>query len=123
MKKLNKFTASALSLFSLGQILLMGTSLPLTSAVLIFSGAQKANAETFYSYFSRGHKKFMDEDYEGAILEFNKAINLKPKNKDIYYNRGMAKGLAGDMSGACSDFQIASSFGNKGAKELVERDC
>jgi len=44
------------------------------------------------------------KDYTGAIIDFNSAIGLDPKNSDIYNNRGIAKKKLNDLKGAIDDY-------------------
>ena len=53
---------------------------------------------------------------EGAIADFNKAININPKNLDSYFYRGYAKLMISDLKGACEDWLFLKSSGNLDAK-------
>jgi Flp pilus assembly protein TadD len=46
-------------------------------------------------------------NYEGAIDDFTKAIELNPTNADIYMDRGRAKRAIGDLKGCADDFEEA----------------
>ena len=50
-------------------------------------------------YFNSGIRKANSGDYEGAIKDYNKAIEIKPNDADAYYNRGVAKWDLGDDRG------------------------
>ncbi len=52
---------------------------------------QKTGEEHFYS----GVEKANSGDYQGAIEDYNKAIELNPKYAEAFYNRGFAKGELG----------------------------
>ena len=41
---------------------------------------------------------------DGAISDYNQALELNPKLADAYFNRGFARQLQGDFEGALSDF-------------------
>ena len=42
-------------------------------------------------------------DREGAIADFDRAIELNPNHAGAYYNRGSAKSDLGDQAGAEAD--------------------
>ncbi|WP_217578139.1 tetratricopeptide repeat protein [Mesorhizobium sp. GbtcB19] len=44
---------------------------------------------------------------DGALLDFDKAIGLDPKNADAYLGRSRAKALSGDQTGAAADCRRA----------------
>ncbi len=46
-------------------------------------------------YIEKGNAKRDLSDYKGAIKEYDKAIELNPKQNSAYYNRGIAKRNAG----------------------------
>ena len=47
-------------------------------------------------YNNRGYAKAKLKDHYGAIADFNKAIEIEPRDKDAYVNRAIAKQLIGD---------------------------
>ena len=62
-------------------------------------------------------------DKQGAITDFNQAININPKLAEPYYNRGNARLALGDKQGAISDLQQAANLfqqqGNLGAYQMT----
>ena len=50
------------------------------------------------SLLSSGEAKLKAKDYTGAITDFTQALELNPKNAEVYLNRGLAKRSAGDFS-------------------------
>ena len=49
---------------------------------------EKANAYTFEYFYELGEKKIKLKDYRGAVAAYTSAIELEPKNDEIYYSRG-----------------------------------
>ena len=47
--------------------------------------------EAAEKYFKLGVEKYDKKDYQGAIADYDKAIELNPKYADAYYKRGNAK--------------------------------
>src|SRR5215510_8125917 len=58
-------------------------------------------------YFNRGVAKKAKGDFEGAIADYNLAIELDPKYSAAYFHRGIAKQAKGDLKGAIGDINGA----------------
>ncbi|MEK6809775.1 MAG: tetratricopeptide repeat protein [Nanoarchaeota archaeon] len=56
---------------------------------------------------SRGSTKKNLEDFQGAISDYNKALQIDPNYAIAYNNRGVAKMHLGDFKGAISDYNKA----------------
>jgi len=68
---------------------------------------KKSNYDTAKEYFYRGYEKDDKGDYNGAISDYTKAIEIYPNNASAYYNRGSAKADLKDFKGAISDYTKA----------------
>lgn len=55
------------------------------------------------SYLAKGNEKYDREDYQGAIANYNKAIELVPYLASAYYNRSLIKSTLQDRQGAILD--------------------
>ena len=66
--------AAALSVLSLGSPLITGCTNPLAT-----------------QYFNQGVEKYEAGNYQGAIADWSKAIEINPQDAYAYYNRGNAK--------------------------------
>ena len=60
-------------------------------------------------------------DLDGAIADYNRAIELNPKYASAYYNRGNAKEAKGDLDGAIADFKRATEVDRKTSPSLKSR--
>jgi tetratricopeptide (TPR) repeat protein len=72
-------------------------------------------------YNNRGNTKIDLKDYTGAILDYNKAIELDPDNANAYYNRGCTKSSLEDFRGAMLDYNKAIKLDPDNAKAYYNR--
>ena len=68
-------------------------------------------------FSTRGVEKFNENDYEGAILDFDRAISIDAENPNYFNLRGHAKYSKGDMRGARSDFNKSKKLKTKSKKQ------
>ena len=129
MKKRTAFLGAILSLMPLGQPLFFKTGIFLMTGLMI-SVPEKAYAKSAYFYYNRGISKYESEDYNGAIADYTKAIEKKPKFDNAYFNRGVAKDALGDYYGAISDYtksielkpQMADAYYSRGNSKSNLKD-
>src|SRR5665213_1143019 len=83
---------------------------PLKNIVLLFlfSGYMTAYGQTAEKYDSIGSVKFKNQDYKGAIEQFDKAIDLKPDYAEAYFGRGDARLMLENYPAAIKDFDQAA---------------
>ena len=98
--------AAALSLLPLGQPLLLGSTTTLATAAVVLS-TQAAHAQSAEDFLDAGVEKGKSGDLQGAIADFNKAIEIDPQFAIAYYNRGVAKSNLKDYQGAIADYTKA----------------
>ncbi len=60
-----------------------------------------------YSYTERGHVRFRQQNYRGALADFDRALTLDPHDADDWLSRGLAKQKLNDLPGAVNDFTQA----------------
>ena len=60
-----------------------------------------------YNYQTHGKNKYEADEYQTAIADFDKAIQLNPWNIHTYYKRGIAKAALGKHKAAIADFDKA----------------
>ncbi|MBI5056235.1 MAG: tetratricopeptide repeat protein [Nitrospirae bacterium] len=65
---------------------------------------------------SRGNRENRDGNYESAIKIYDMALEINPRNADIYYNRGVAWFKMGKLDNAIVDYTKALEIN----KELIE---
>ena len=99
----------------------MNTTLPtkLLAFVLSLMLPAVAAAQTSAAaddYNSRGLAKEAKGDHDGAIADYNRAIELDPKQPRAYMNRGFAKQAKDDVDGAIADYNRALELAAKLAK-------
>ena len=59
------------------------------------------------AYTQRGNLEQMKGDLDGALADFNKAIEIKPDFTEVYCVRGYIKQCEGDLDGAFADYNKA----------------
>ncbi len=82
-----------------------------TNALAEFSRAIEFNPQYRDAYFLRGVTKYCLKDYDGAILDFTKVVELGPTNKvengSAFVARGLCKFALKDYNGAMADYDEA----------------
>ncbi|MCF8368773.1 MAG: tetratricopeptide repeat protein [Bacteroidales bacterium] len=67
----------------------------------------RSDVDVSIGYFFRGNIRDIARDYDGAISDFSKAIELNPDYTMAYNNRGIIKGTKGNFKEAWNDFNKA----------------
>jgi tetratricopeptide (TPR) repeat protein/S1-C subfamily serine protease len=62
---------------------------------------------SFYAYGNRGLAKYGAGDKSGAIVDYNRVIDINPTDSLAYYNRGVAKAELGNEQGAIADYTLS----------------
>ena len=86
------------------------------------SYAKDIDSSDVVEIFNQGLDYFEKGDYENAIKDFNRALEINPKFAEAYNNRGNAYALMGDFERAIADFnraleinpKLAGAYFNKG---------
>jgi lipoprotein NlpI len=92
--------------------LLKAMFVTLSLSVVLSAGIAQTSA---VDYFNRGVAEKANGDFEGAIADYNRAIELDPKYAAAYSNRGNAKQAKGDLDGAIADCNRAIELDPKDA--------
>lgn len=61
------------------------------------------------------------DNYQQAILDFNRTIELNPEYAEAYYYRGNAYNRIGEYQQAIKDFKVAARLGNKKAQDFLRK--
>lgn len=77
--------------------------------------------KTTHAWNDRGNAKSNSGDIQGAIMDFDKAIQLNPENAITYNNRGNANGKSGKFSKAIDDFNKAIELNSEYADAFSNR--
>jgi len=58
----------------------------------------------------KGYEKYLNDDFQGAILDFTKALSFDKKNAEAYYLRGVCKSSIGEKKDAMADLNKATKI-------------
>ncbi len=83
--------------------------------------APRANDTEAYNYAYQGNTLKLQGDLAGAIVKYNKALELDPTWVEIYLNRGVTRYDQSDFLGAISDYNIAIALQPTFAKAYNNR--
>ena len=128
-------TAAVLLVLKVNQGLVVGSTAVVVGAGMMISlrdkKALRIQARNYEYFFNRAQDKFELANYEEAILDYNKALELSPAEICLVYSmRGNAKRNLGDFDGAISDQNKALDFDplyadgyfNRGIAKFKKRD-
>jgi tetratricopeptide (TPR) repeat protein len=74
-------------------------------------------------YVERGKLLLQQENYEDAILNFSKAIELEQNNDEALVQRGITYHKVNNILAGCADFRRAAYLGNDEARVMLEAHC
>lgn len=83
--------------------------------------AIKYDMHNFEAYYYRGCAKVNALNYQGAIEDFLKAIELKPDYADAYFNLGRTYYLMNDEENACESYKMAQKYGRPNLEDYLRR--
>lgn len=70
-----------------------------------------------------GEHKLEIRDYNGAVRDFNKVLELDVKNAKALFGRGSAEFAQGNHALACEDWHKALALGHKEAEHMIKDVC
>jgi tetratricopeptide (TPR) repeat protein len=71
----------------------------------------------------RGAVKYLLDDYNGVLRDFQNALEIDPEYAFVYYFRGRVKYELDDLENACLDWRKASELGFTDAMDLIRGLC
>lgn len=86
-----------------------------------FDKAIKYDKSNYEAYYLRGCAKVNGKKYHEAIVDFEKAIELKPNYADAYFNIGRTYILLGDNDKACEYYKLAQQYGRPNLEDYLRR--
>ena len=103
----------AVAILALGTIVISpkaeAKSLSNTQQTLVAQVPNSENEKTnnANTYFERGFKRIKEDDYKGAIEDFNQVLKIEPNNAYAYVGRGLGSFLLEQYQAAKTDFDKA----------------
>jgi tetratricopeptide (TPR) repeat protein len=71
-------------------------------------------------HFIRGNAHLGSDEYDKAIADFNKIIEINPRDANAYKNRGVAYCYKGEYDKAWDDVHKAQSLGYQAPPEFLK---
>jgi len=92
-------------------------------AIEEYTNCLKIDSLNFSAYFNMGNALYYLKRDSLAIINYDKAVNIKPDFADAYYNKGMASLNLNITLQACNSFRSALSYGKNEAGSMVNTYC
>jgi tetratricopeptide (TPR) repeat protein len=88
---------------------------------LLFLSTSSVYAETAGEYLQNGNDSLNEGDFDQAIFDYTKALDINPNIAKAYDNRGVAYALRGYPAPAIADFTMAIANDPKDAEAYNNR--
>jgi len=76
----------------------------------------QADSTLQYPYIARGYYRLTNQDFKGALADYNQALKIDDLDPHLWLNRGMTREKLNDLTGAFSDYtqaiELKESFAN-----------
>lgn len=69
--------------------------------------AQAQTTRTAKEHVKRGIARFSQGDLDGAISNYDKALEVNPRFAEAFFHRGKARRAKGDLNGAIADYETS----------------
>ena len=83
--------------------------------------AIKYDKNNYEAYYYRGCARVNAMNYDGAIADFEKAVELKPDYADAYFNMGKTYYLMNNEDKACECYKLAEKYGRPNLEDHLRR--
>ena len=83
--------------------------------------AIKYDKHNYEAYYYRGCARVNAQKYDGAIADFEKAVELKPDYADAYFNMGRVYYIQNDEDKACEYYKLADKYGRPNLEDYLKR--
>lgn len=91
------------------------------NSVTLFSDIIKKKPNLAIAYNNRGNAYMEIGDYSAALIDYNKALEIKTYYPEAYYNRGILKAGMGNYLEAIKDFSKAIELNKKYCDAYINR--
>ncbi len=78
-------------------------------------------SQTAKKLLKAGYSKFEKKDYQGAIVDYTKAIEFDSNFAEAYYNRGFTKNILKDYQGAIADYTKTIEIDSNSIDSYIDR--
>ena len=83
--------------------------------------AIRYDKNNFEAYYYRGCVKVNEKKYQEAVVDFEKAIEIKPDYADAYFNLGRTYYLMNNEDKACEYYKLAAQYGRPNLEDYLKR--
>lgn len=90
-------------------------------AVEIFTKAIRYDKGNYEAYYYRGCARVNLREYEAALADFEKAVDLKHDYADAYFNLGRTYYMMHDEDRACENYKLAAQYGRPNLEDYLKR--
>ena len=77
---------------------------------LVITGCREKQSSDAEQYFNRGVHRIELGNFESAISDFDRAIEINPNKSKYYYNRSVARQFLGDYQGFTKDLNKSNEL-------------
>ncbi len=79
--------------------------------------------QPFTDLLNSAQTKLEIRDYNGAVRDFTKVLELDAQNAQAFFGRGAAEFAQGNQIDACKDWHKALALGHKEAADMIKDAC
>ena len=87
----------------------------------LLTKAIRYDKQNYEAYYYRGCTRINAKQYQGAIADLEKAVELKPDYADAYFNLGKTYYLMHDEDKACEYYKLADQYGRPNLEDYLKR--